>query len=657
MPKLESPPCLPMQMRALPITSVNAQDRTVEVVWSTGAAVRRYDWWNDEYYDETLSLDPTHVDLNRLNNGAPLLDTHERGSLADQIGVVEKAWLAGGEGRALVRFSSRDDVEPIWRDVAAGIIRNISVGYNVRTYTITRTAGDVPVYLATDWEPTELSFVPIGADAGAGVRAEAPGGAPCRYIETSPPVTTDEPEDHPAPAGFFTDQPTREDPMPQTATPATEGQTEQQIRDQATAQERTRQAEIRRYCRAASLDDQTTEGLIDSGASLEAARAQILDAVAQRADAQPQSRGHVQFQTVQDEADVRREAIAAAVMHRAGQLRELPEAAREYRGLTLPELARHALEKQGINTRGMSRNAMIVRSLHTTSDFSVALGSAAERTLRNAYQVAPKSFTTWARKGTVPDFRAYTRVAVSGDMVLEKQGEHGEIKRGYLSDTGELIQLSTYSKSIGITRQAIINDDLGIFSRIPMKIVQDAIATESSLVYGILTGNPAMSDGVALFHANHANLSGTGAAISVASLGAARAAMRLQKAPTSKEPLNLQPKYLVVPAALETLAQQFISQNYLAAKNADYNPFAGSLELIVEPRLDAASTTAWYLAADPNVIDTIEYSYLDGAEGLQTQQRDGYSSGSDIDGIEILAYLDFAAKAIDHRGLYKQPGA
>ena len=166
--------------------SVDAERRTVELVWSTGAAVRRRDPWTGKRYDEVLSLEEAHVDLSRLNGGAPLLNTHGAWDLRDVIGVVERAWIAReGEalvGRATVRFSDRADVEPIWRDVASGIVRNVSVGYAVRSYEITETDGQPPVWRAVDWQPLELSAVPIGADAAAGFRAA---GQPAR--RPSPP--------------------------------------------------------------------------------------------------------------------------------------------------------------------------------------------------------------------------------------------------------------------------------------------------------------------------------------------------------------------------------------------------------------------------------------------------------------------------------------
>src|SRR5512132_219459 len=153
---------LPLQTRAdvrLQPDSIDAEARTVEVVSSTGATVRRRDIWTGKRYDELLSLEPAHVDLSRLNNGAPLLNTHGAFDLANVIGVVERAWIASSndsyEGRATVRFSLRGDVEPLWQDVRAGIIRNVSVGYTVRAYEVIEQDGQVPVWRAVDWQPVE----------------------------------------------------------------------------------------------------------------------------------------------------------------------------------------------------------------------------------------------------------------------------------------------------------------------------------------------------------------------------------------------------------------------------------------------------------------------------------------------------------------------
>jgi len=109
---------LPMQIRSASFVpnTMDSEARTVELVWSTGATVRRRDW-SGEMYDESLSLEPGSVDLSRLNSGAPLLNSHNAAALGDILGVVESAWIANGEGRATVRFSQRDEVAPILKDV------------------------------------------------------------------------------------------------------------------------------------------------------------------------------------------------------------------------------------------------------------------------------------------------------------------------------------------------------------------------------------------------------------------------------------------------------------------------------------------------------------------------------------------------------------
>ncbi len=645
---------LPLASRLMAVSSVDAEARTVEVVWSTGAVVRRFDWNRWRSFDEALDMDSASIRMDRLNAGAPVLNTHNQSELEDQIGVVERAWLENGEGRALLRISRRPDVEPIWQDIADGIVRNISVGYIVHAYQITeRDDGGMAEYKAIDWEPTEISLVPVPADAGAGVRGERPDDAPqypVRYIEPETPAAPAA-----APAA----------PVVEQITPTPEKRMDpkdiEALQIAARKAEADRQAGIRKLCsHYPQLGAEFERAMLDDMAcDIPAARERVLDKLA--TEQKPISGNHIR--TVLDEGETRREAMASAVMHRAGQLKDLPESAREYRGLTLSEMARVSLQKQGMDTRGMAASEVTRelfnpqnRSLMATSDFSVAMSNAVGRVLRRAYETAPRSFSAWARQGRLSDFRPATRVAVSGSLKLEKVNEHGEFKRGAMTDSGEQIQLATYAKSIGITRHTIINDDLDVFGRIPQMYAQAAVAMESSLVYSILTGNPTMGDGIALFDSGHANMAASNAAINVASLGKARGAMRVQKDPGSGEPLNLQPRFLIVPAALETVALQYISQNYIAAKSADYNPFAGSLDLIVEPRLDAVSATSWFLAADPAAVDTVEYAYLDGAEGLQIETRDGFASGSDVQGIEVLAYEDFAAKAIDHRGLYKQPG-
>ena len=166
------PPQL-LEARLLP-NSFNAETRTVDVGWGVGARVRRYDYWNERYYDEELSMEPGAVDMSRLQSGnAAVLADHGVWSIRNQIGVVDGATLASGEGLATLRMTGRDEWAGIVGDIHAGIIRNVSVGYTVQEYLVIEVPGEVPVYRAIKWRPHELSFVTVGADASASISSTA----------------------------------------------------------------------------------------------------------------------------------------------------------------------------------------------------------------------------------------------------------------------------------------------------------------------------------------------------------------------------------------------------------------------------------------------------------------------------------------------------
>jgi phage major head subunit gpT-like protein len=687
-------------VRMLPET-IDAQHRSVEVVWSTGAAVRRRDPWTGKRYDEVLSLEESHVDLSRLNGGAPLLNTHGAWDLSDVIGVVERAWVAReGEalvGRARVRFSDREAVEPIWRDVAAGIIRNVSVGYSVRSYEITETEGAPPIWRAVDWQPLELSAVPVGADAAAGFRAadrrgERDGSAtnPCHLLRRVPapmpeelPMTRDaETETAPTtdaapPAAAAPAQPAAEPVRTAAEAPLTRGVAhtpaataapsvtpaagaaglgEAEVNataERVRAEERHRIATIHDAARKLGVSAAVADDLVARGMALDAARAALIDAAAAR-DAAQETRPHVRTGGL-DATETRRSAVEAALLHRYDPGRfALSEPAREWRGLSLIEMARGWLEAEGVRVRGLSRDEIATRALHTTSDFPAILAGVTNKTLRGAYETAPRTYTAIARRTTVADFKLVHRLQLGEAPQLERVNESGEFKRGTIGEAQETYRIETWGKVIGITRQVIINDDLDAFTRVPSLFGTAAATLESDVVWSIFTQNPAMADGAALFHANHKNLAGSGAALDVAGLAKARTAMAQQRGLDGKTILNVRPSFLVVPTALELSAEQLLAQNIVPAKAADVVPSSiRSLAVIAEPRLDPASgAVPWYLVASPAAIDTIEYAYLEGQEGVALETRMGF----DVDGIEIRARLDFGAKAIDWRGLFKNPG-
>jgi hypothetical protein len=648
---------IPMQTRLAPIGTVDVKTRTAELVWSQGARIQRYDFWNDEPFFEELAMGASNVRLGRLQNGAPLLDAHNRWSLSGVIGVVENAAVAGGEGRASVRFSEREEVDPIFRDVAGGIIRNVSVGYIVHKYEKTRTPEGVLVLRAIDWEPTEISLVPVGADAGAGVRSEQQR-FPCEIQDHTPAVPANHRKETSMNAEEKLAAETEAAQKQQREKEEQARALEQAKKDagkQAEQAERKRVKDIRDLVRSQKLADSLADEMVDAGTSIEDARVRVLAELAKKTETTPIRSGHQGIETISDETVNRREAAVEALLHRAEPGRfKLTERARPWSGFTLREIMRRCLEIRGVRTEGMSVSQMWERTFQSGSDLPAIVLDAANKSLRQAYDTTPRTFVPWTNRATAPDFKNINRVQLSGAPSLFEVKSGGEYKRGAVTDGKEVYQLATYGRILGINRQTIINDDMNAFTRLPALAARAAADLESDTVYGVLTANAALSDGVTLFHATHAN-TGTGV-IGVDNIGVGREKMRLQKGLEGR-PINIAPRYLIVPAAKESLAEQYTSADFVSAKSADINPFRqgkpSALSPIAEPRLDATSAVQWYLSADPAQVDTVEYAYLEGQEGVYLETRMGW----DIDGMELKVRLDFAAKAIDHRGLYRSSGA
>lgn len=651
-------PSLDIRAAVVPST-FNAEARTVEFTFSTGARVLRGYW--DRYYEE-LSLDPAHCRLDRLNRGAPFLKVHNSYELENVLGVIERAWIEQGEGRVLVRFSEREDISDILRDIETGILPNVSVGYSVYRFEQVEGGDEtIPVYRAVDWEPFEVSLVPIPADAGAQVRSnDTDGTKPCVFINRGTAATSK-----------------KGDIMPEVQTAAAENTSQAEIDTRAAAAqkegeqagiaaERQRVADIRKAVRALPADqrDAMADKFIEDGSSVDAVRSAVIEKLAAASAATETRSAAVDIVVGEDGARIKaRDGLENALLHRHdGSHFKLEEVGRNYRGMSLIELARDYCQTVlRIDVRGMDKMTiaglalgMNVRGgMHTTSDFPFILANVANKTMRRAYDIAAQTWKPLARQANLSDFKQRSVVQLGEAPQLKKVNENGEFTRGTVGEGKEVYQLATYGRILAVTRQAIVNDDLDAFTRLPALFGNSAADLESDLVWEQITSNPTMGDGTALFAAGHGNLAGAGAAISVTSIGAARTAMRKQKGLDAKQFINVNAQYLLVPAALETVADQFVSTAMLANQNSNVNPFAGRLQVIAEPRLDANSATAWYTAGSPAQIDMIEYGYLEGAEGPQIETRMGF----EVDGMEIKCREDFVAKVIDWRGFYKNPGA
>lgn len=312
----------------------------------------------------------------------------------------------------------------------------------------------------------------------------------------------------------------------------------------------------------------------------------------------------------------------------------------------MPEAGRYA-------RHGLSPEGLITRA-HTLSDYPLVFADTVGRELRSVYAEGPRGVLQAGRQTTNRDFRTKSVVNFGDDAGLEKVNEHGEFKHGTFRESGENLKLDTYGRIYSYTRQMQVNDDLGALQRIPALFARAAREKESGLAVDLLTsgsGNgPTLSDLKALFHADHGNKASAGAAISETTLSDARKALRLQTGLSGK-PINLDPRILLVPAALETLAEKTVSA-VQAAKTSDVNPFT-ALRVVVDSRLDAKSATRWYVVTDPAAFDGLWYAYLEGHQGPQVESRVGW----EIDGVEVKVRLDFGVAFVDYRGWYTNAGA
>lgn len=359
-----------------------------------------------------------------------------------------------------------------------------------------------------------------------------------------------------------------------------------------------------------------------------------------------------------DETVTYREGAVQAVMHRRNpSANAMDERSTQFRGMNLVDLARDCVERAGTRTRSMSRAEIAIKALQSTSDFPFILENVITKTLRAGYASSARTFTPWSRLSMLPDFKQISRVQLGGAPNLKRVVEGGEYEYGTIGEGAEKYSVQKYGKIVPITWETIINDDLDALTRIPQAFGASAADLESDIVYAIVTANANMADGVPLFHATHGNL-GTAAALANAlnpavanPVAEMRMMMTLQRGIEGRY-ITVRPRYLIVPPDLEETALKVTNATVLPAKNVDVNVVGVTLTPIVEPRLHDASTTAWFGAAEPATVDTVEYAYLEGHEAVFTETRAGF----DVDGVQVKCRHVFGAKAIDHRGLFKNAG-
>ncbi|MGH0031731.1 MAG: prohead protease/major capsid protein fusion protein [Myxococcota bacterium] len=657
-------------------STVDAEARTVQLRFYTGAYVRRYSWEHGSI-ELAFEMKPSAVRMGRLNSGAPLLNSHADWDLSDVIGVVENASIKGGEGIATVRFSDREEVEPIFRDVQNGIIRNVSMGAVVHQMKEVTKKGDcIKKFLAIDWEPMELSFVAVGADAGAQALSDRAGEFPCR-------ITFSAEESSDAPQGGtmeikvrlladveelgakgdivkiaesdFDEKLHSKELKPEakaSATPAVEplaARAGERAVSDAIEADQARVKEIKRLQAHFNLDDMWAMRHIKKNTSPEQA---ALDAAEERSKNAPIIDGAISlgedFESIGWRADRMVEALAARAVRE-----ECPEPAKQYALSSIPDCAFECLSLNG-RTRGRSLDArrrpeeVVELALHTTSDFPLVLANVLNKTMQMPYEQANPTFRTIAARKTFKDFRAHQFLRAGDFPVPLQVDEHGEFKSGTMSESGEAVTAVTYGRILGISRQTLINDDVGAFADIGGNAGRRIVDFENQTFYalcilpaaGLGPTMSASSGGVAVYNGAHSNIAASGALDNTR----LESAFSLMLAQTSLDglKLNVMPKYLLVSPASFGLARRLLTPTN-PTQASEINTFAG----MIEPLTDANLTgVRFYVLADPAELPNYVYGTLEGQSGPRTEVKTGFR----VDGIEVKVAIDFACGAIEYRG-------
>lgn len=645
--------------------SLDEDNRSVAIVAATEQPVTVLDMERMEIVDEVLLMSGA-----KFAQQVPLLDSHMRFDTQDVLGSAKEFSVNGSELQARAYFSSVQGGEDALTKVREGHLTDFSVGYSVEdsvfveegtTATVDGREFTGPVRVTTGWTVREVSIVPIGADQRAKARN----------------MTATKRSDHQEEEGMdkrlrtylekrgldqnATEQQAweflarLEEQDQQARADGQQGQgggdhkrepdaDPDQVRTQVQKEERERVSEIHSLAQRFGCEDMAGRAVQD-GTDVATFRKQVLDAVEQQ---QSQAQPGFRAEMGRTDSEKFRGAAEDAVLIRGGIVDKSERGGEDLAGFTLREMARECLRRSGARVPSNPME-MVGRAL-TSDDFPKILSDTANKALFSGWETAEETWDTWCGVGSVSDFKPHTMVRAGELDDLDEIPKEGEYKYSDLSEEQEEYQIATFGKLFAISRQAIINDDVGALVDIPAKRGEAAARKIGDIAYSVLTANSAMGDGVALFHDDHNNLL-SGTDMTVANISAAIEAMKKQYDVSGKRRLNIRPRYFIAPVAKEGAAEQFFKTNLIGGKSDQpnlENPYAGNyFTRVYEPRLDDDSASVFYLAGPKR--KTVMVFFLNQVRAPYLETRQGWN----VDGVEYKVRLDAGAKAVDWRGLTK----
>lgn len=717
-----SEPELDMTTRSAAVRadSLNDEARTVEAVFSTEKPTDVYDW-NRGIVREILVSDGIETD-----ERIPMLDCHSRWSVRDTYGSGLNVRVENGQVIGTLEFADDPDSDAAFRKVRGKHVRSVSVGYQSLVFTDiepnesatidgrTFTAGPEGLRVTSKWKLREISITPVGANDEAKIRAlrgETRGPIPNKNegaekmnlreflktlglradasdAEVAEFIKQLEGENKSRALALHEQERQTATAPPANSAPAAPPVDIDAERQAAQIAERKRIQFIQE--RAEGVPDELVARAISEGWDENRASREFLDAI--RSSRSTAASGNSPAIHVQP--DVNRDALASALSQRIGRdpvnpkaseadrqrMERAADAGRRYADFSLMEMVRAIVDSEGLRDpisggTPHGRQAYI-RAAVSGGSLAYVFTTNINAAMMQAYQDAPDSTIGLTRDVDVPNFQS--REVIDFDVAngMKKLPRGTEAKHITVSDAEVTYKISRYAEQFVIDEQDIIDDRLDFFSRIPERMGQDARRLRPDLFYALLLSNPTMGDGGALFNATavttaggHANLGSSD--FSSTTLKTAVAAMGVQK--KNGVNINVRPRYLIVPVALEMLARETLfSASLLIARGGttDATIERGSMNVItdigldlrVDARIDNGLTNPadgsavsgdpgkWFLSADPNQVPTIEFAYLSGTGRAPMVERFNLTGGQWGFGYKVK--MDVGIKELDWRGLY-----
>lgn len=661
-----------MRFRSIPTKpkTFDAEARSVEIAIATETPVFMYG------EKEVLLSDGV---IFPRSGSIPLLNTHNRFDIDSVLGSVRNLKTENGSVIGTAFFS--EESKSAFTKVEEGHITDVSAGYYEKNVTLLKRGEETtigkkkftgPLRIVTRWELKEASLAPIGVDPNSKIRSK--GGEVMdqklrEFLETKglDPDATDEE------AWEFlqrmdvqeekTIEPSEGDEGEageRTKKPREEPEDAGEMIRKAAEEEKKRCAEITAWCERTGMSERA-QTYIRKGWTVGQVTEDLLNQ--RMSEESPQ----VRFQMGAEASEKFRAAATDAILLRAigiseylDEIKKPAPGAMDLRGYSLKEIARECLRLNNKRTGGHVLE-MVGRAM-TASDFPYILADSARKALFVGFDTAEETWETWCGVGEVSDFKAHTLVRASEADDLDEINEKQEYTYGERTEAKETYQITTYGKLFAITRQAIINDDLNALTDVPASHGESAARKIGDLPYAVLTANAAMGDGTALFDAGHSNV-GTGGVPSVTTIAEAEKLMGTQTDLRGLRRLNIRPMYFIGPWAIKGATEVFFRSERYAAEGTPgtpdeayattrANPYSGDVFVrVYDARLDADSTTKWYMAARKG--KTVNVYFLNGVRRPYLETKTGWS----VDGVEYKVRIDAAAKAVHWVGMVYNAGA